>query len=552
MIRISNEKLNLFGILLALVSVTLFIAPQSAFHPYSIPKLVPLVSISFSLVPTIITMFHQTYWRKYKFILVTIFAHLFIAAIVLFYPQRSLQQGLYGISGRNNGFLTHISYVILMMAAILIVNAYSIKKIVDTTLLIGWVVLIYGFLQKLKLVEIANITGFNNRSTGFFGNINFYSAFIALMTIINFSLLFDNLKSNLNKLIRVTYICLGIIGIYTSESQQGFLVLAVGLSIVFYVKLKLLNKKIFLYAFTTSIIPFFTLVVLGIFQIGPIAKYVYEKSISYRGYYWRAGINIFKENILFGTGFDGYRDWYRRFREPAAVLVLGPKDLADSAHNYFIDLAVSGGVFLLITYLILIVYAMKCSISILRNLHFFDSYIVAIIAVFYGFTVQQLLSVPQQGLTLWGWVYAGLVISIYKNRLFIKSVEIEQKITVQKTPNYFVIMLFFLIGLILTVPAFANSNNFRKSVEIQDSTLLYDTARKFPQDANLLAAASRALISLNDFTRARTLLLDGTIKFPQYYEIWYLYSLLPNLTDNELKIIDFHLKELEPLLSQKR
>ena len=82
--------------------------------------------------------------------------------------------------------------------------------------------------------------------------------------------------------------------------------------------------------------------------------------------------------------------------------------------------------------------------------------------------------------------------------------------------------------------------------------MLYDTARNFPQDANLLAAASRALISLNDFTRARTLLLDGTIKFPQYYEIWYLYSLLPNLTDNELKVIEFHLKELEPLLSQKR
>ena len=68
----------------------------------------------------------------------------------------------------------------------------------------------------------------------------------------------------------------------------------------------------------------------------------------------------------------------------------------------------------------------------------------------------------------------------------------------------------------------------------------------------MLAAASGALISLTDFSRARALLLDGTVKFPNYYEIWYLYSLLPNLTDNELKIIEFHLKELEPLLNQKR
>jgi hypothetical protein len=66
----------------------------------------------------------------------------------------------------------------------------------------------------------------------------------------------------------------------------------------------------------------------------------------------------------------------------------------------------------------------------------------------------------------------------------------------------------------------------------------------------MLAAASGALISMQDYSRAKNLLLDGSNEFPQYYEIWYLYSLLPNLSSDELFLIKQNMIKLEPLLSK--
>jgi hypothetical protein len=546
----NKENLTVSIIVLALTTVTLTIAPFSAYYPYSIPKLLPLVGFSLALLPFIFTTLNKDVYTRNKFILNILLAHLVVSVIILFYPQNSLQQEIYGISGRNNGFLAHTSYIILMTASILILSDKNRKKIINVAILVGWIVLIYGILQSFKLVEISSLTGLNNRATGFFGNINFYSAFIALIMIINLSLIFDFTNSRIEKIINALFVSIGMLGIYLSESQQGFLVFAIGSSIVIFLKLKSKNQIGLTYLFTFFITIFLVLITLGFFQFGPMKDYVYEKSISYRGYYWRAGINIFRENILWGTGFDGYRDWYRRLREPASVVELGPKDLPDSAHNYFIDTAVNGGIFLIITYLIIILYTIICTIKIVKNLKEYNSISIAIVASFYGFTSQQLLSLPQQGITIWGWVLAGLVISTANSKSLIELGELSKKNRSQGGNIIVLSLILFIIGLAITTPALNNSVNYRKSVEIQDVNLLYETAKKFPQDANMLAAASGALISMQDYYRAKNLLLDGSNKFPQYYEIWYLYSLLPNLSSDELFLIKKNMIKLEPLLSK--
>jgi hypothetical protein len=546
----TKENLTVSIIVLALTTVTLTIAPFSAYHPYSIPKLLPLVGFSLALLPFIFTTLNKDIYTRNKFILSMLLAHLVVSMIVLFYPQNSLQQEIYGISGRNNGFLAHTSYIILMTASILILSDKNRKKIINVAILVGWVVLIYGMLQSFKLVEISSLTGLNNRATGFFGNINFYSAFIALIMIINLSLIFDFANSKIEKIINALFVSIGMLGIYLSESQQGFLVFGVGFSIIIFLKLKSKSqpKLTYLFAFLTA--TFLVLITFGFFQFGPMKDYVYEKSISYRGYYWRAGIDIFRENILWGTGFDGYRDWYRRLREPASVVELGPRDLPDSAHNYFVDTAVNGGIFLIITYLIIILYTIMCTIKIIKNLKEYNSISVAIVAAFYGFTSQQLLSLPQHGITIWGWVLAGLVISTANSNSLLELGDQSRKNRSQGGNLIFSSLILFIVGLAITAPALNNSNNYRKSVEIQDVNLLYTTALKFPQDANMLAAASRALIGMEDFSRAKDLLLNGSLEFPQYYEIWYLYSLLPNLSSEELRVVNQNMIKLEPLLSK--
>ena len=68
----------------------------------------------------------------------------------------------------------------------------------------------------------------------------------------------------------------------------------------------------------------------------------------------------------------------------------------------------------------------------------------------------------------------------------------------------------------------------------------------------MLVAAGGALIGLSDFTNARMLLKIATENYPEYYESWYIYSLLPNLPETELKKIRTKMELLEPILGKEK
>lgn len=87
---------------------------------------------------------------------------------------------------------------------------------------------------------------------------------------------------------------------------------------------------------------------------------------------------MFWDNPIFGIGFDGYRDWYFRERTSESIKILGPNDFAENAHNIFIDIAASGGVILIATYILLTAYIFKCGIYIIKHTKKFDSNIAAV------------------------------------------------------------------------------------------------------------------------------------------------------------------------------
>jgi O-antigen ligase len=43
------------------------------------------------------------------------------------------------------------------------------------------------------------------------------------------------------------------------------------------------------------------LAILGMLQKGPLVSLLYKDSVSVRGYYWRAGIEMFKDSPLTGV-----------------------------------------------------------------------------------------------------------------------------------------------------------------------------------------------------------------------------------------------------------
>ena len=51
--------------------------------------------------------------------------------------------------------------------------------------------------------------------------------------------------------------------------------------------------------------------VLGMLQKGPLQNLLYKDSVSVRGFYWRAAIEMLKSEPLFGVGSDRYGSFFR-------------------------------------------------------------------------------------------------------------------------------------------------------------------------------------------------------------------------------------------------
>lgn len=544
------EKINIVTIF-ALASVTLTIAPFSVTHPFSLPKLIPLVGLSFLLLPLLALVIDKKFLRHFRVVSVLVVLNLLIIIVVLFMSKNNLTQKIFGLWGSSNGFLTHFSYLLLLTSSLFLGLSKNLDMLRLTFILLGWIVLIYGYLQAFSLVEIQNITGFNNRSVSFFGNTNYHSAFIGMMCAMNLSLYLFMKGSKLNKFLYFIYIPLGLYGIYLAKSEQGYLVFATGAVVAIYAYLRSSNRHKISSIFLLSAALALTLILAGFFQRGPLSKIVYQDTISFRGYYWRTGIEIFKENFWFGAGFDSYRDWYRRFREVQSLIPLGPTDIADSAHNYFIDTAVNGGIFLITSYLMLVIYTLKCILIILKNIKNFEPFVVAILSLWFAFTTQQFLSLPQPGLVIWGWVLSGLIISISKRY----SPEIADSLNNKNINSSIVVssaLLSFSVGLVIGFLPNITSHNYRTALELQDPKKLITAANTYPNDSTMLVAAGGALISIGDFSNALRILKIATEDYPEYYESWYIYSLLPNLPETELQKIRTKMELLEPILGKEK
>jgi O-antigen ligase len=551
-VKIDNLSRTLaFLTLVALTTTTLFVTPWSVTHPYSIPKLIPLISFTFAIIPVVYAILKTNAFllKKYFLALLMLLINFVILTIVLVYPQGDFYQELYGIWGRSNGFLTYLSFIVIMISGLLYPVSNYLSLFIKVLLSVGILSLFYGFLQFLKLVQIAKIDGNNTQPVGFFGNENFYSSFIGIFCVVSITMA---LIPSQNLFIRFSLIALAVcgnLGIFLANSQQGFLVFFIGLLVTFFVKLNTSKFRSFSIPFALSSSGCLILITLGFLQKGPFKNFLYEETLTFRGYYWRAGLKMILDNPIFGVGFDGYRDWYRRSRAQGATSRLAGNDIADSAHSYFIDIAASGGLPLAISYLCIVMYVIFCSIKIIRQMKEFNGPVVAVVSAWYAFTTQTVFSIVQPGLTIWGWILSGLVIAIYKNPKLLNSVQ-PQKNNLYSTNLK--MLIFFTIGFLISVQPFIASSMYRKAVETQDYNLLIEAAKKFPQEANMLAAAGGALIGLGKYNDARELLNISISKYPNFYESWYIYSLLPGLTELEKDKIELRLKFLEPLLIDGR
>ena len=321
------------------------------------------------------------------------------------------QTAIFGDTQRRNGFISYISLAIIIIAASIFVRIFNIKNLYLITYFVGTFSVIYALMQTTDNDFINWNNGYNPIITTL-GNPNFAAAVMAVMGVITFSAAFITDFKVHYRVFSILLTVLLLFSIFRSNARQGLLsyILGTGLFLVIWLYGK--NKKL-----GVSTILFGVLIViisiLGMLQIGPLERYLYKPSVTLRGYYWQAGIEMFKSHPLLGVGMDSYGYYFKEYRDVTYPLNYGFNLTSSNAHNTFIQFFATGGIFLGAAYLVLNAYILKRAIFALKNLAGNNKLILAgVFSAWVAFHAQSLVSIDNIGISIWGWVLGGSIIGL--------------------------------------------------------------------------------------------------------------------------------------------
>ena len=525
----------------SLITATLFITPFSSYDPINLIKLICIsIGGAFSF---------WAIWSNKRLLLVkgnnliayVIFFYISWSILSYFFSGVSKLDGLYGVFGRNTGLISATSLALLMLLSVLTSSKQNIKLISSVLVTTGFLSGCYGFIQSFGLDPYDWTTEYTP-VFGFFGNPNFQSAFMALTATSAVLLVFDN-KSWMKKFLLFLIAVLSIFNIYETDSQQGYLIFLITVSIGFYIILRRrFSSVIFDFSFILISIGGLIVILMDLLRKSPWQSLIYEESVSYRGDFWRAAWRMTADKPVFGTGPGGFRDNYTRYRDQTAVSRPFVEDITDSAHNYFLDIASSGGVPLFLAYVLINILVLIKATRILNQNRLTQYHLVVVIVCWIGFSIQSLISIENLGLNIWGWVLAGLIIG-YK-------LEDQPQVKLKDTGNYFLSGSLILLALFLTGAQFKNDTNFRSAVEKSDIDRIKQSTLNWPQDTYRMNFASKILRE-NGFEIEGLEVVKKSIEInPSNVESWKELSRFNSITSNEKRLAEKNIKLLDPFRSK--
>ena len=550
----SSEKVIAKWLYLGVPAVSLLVTGFLNYDPVNVAKMVLAVGVGFSIIAILIKNGLLNFWRYQKS--TTILLTLFIIAglISIFASTSPLVQNIYGVFGRNTGFLTYLGLAGILAGAASISEKENYHKLTKGLIAVGLVNV------GICALEIAgfNVFGFNNiynTILGTFGNPNFISSFLGIF--ISAFLAYVS-SPNTNKWLRISaplIIALAFYEVLYSNSIQGVVVTFIGFGIVgFFLVRAHLKKLIFQvgYLIVASIAAIFG--AAGALQMGPLTQYIYKTSVSLRGEYWRAGLKMGLDHPFTGVGFDAYGDWYRFSRSASAMILPGPKTVTNSAHNVNIDIFAYGGFPVFLAYLSLLVIAAVAVVKVINRTSGYDKYFVPLATAWVCYQAQAMISINQIGLAVWGWALTGAVIG-YERATREKNVISSESSTKSKKLNkardqstnvYLTSVLGLAIGTAIAFPPFFADSSWRKAIKAGNVESVQKVANQWPLDSYRLANIS-ILLEQNKFPQQAKEVAETLVGFnPNYYDGWKIIAGISSPTEQEKANATKMMRQLDP------
>ena len=535
----------------ALALATLVITPEQAVDPINPPKMLALGGMAFMSLGLIAVNVKVVGFAKYKatLFLVGIFLTWLIVAMV--FSGGDFYQQLFGANGRNTGFITYLAFSIILLACVIASNANFFPKLLKVVLFVGVLSLAYGLIQDFGFDPFNWVNPYSP-VFGFLGNPNFQSSLLGVLGSVVFAYLFMVGLSIGTRLILSSYLLVTLYVIKETNSQQGFLVLLIGIVVVLAIYLRGRSKVLILSYGVLSLVGFVG-VLIGTLNKGPLASLLYKDSVTYRGDYWRAGWKMTVEHPIFGVGLDSYGDWYRRSRTVAATLRRGPDVTSNAAHNVYLDISSYGGFPLLAAYVGLMALVVVSIIKVLKRTKTFNPGYAGLVGGWIAFQAQSIISINQIGLAIWGWVFSGLLIGFEINtRPSIiaeenkKSTKVEIKPTRTSPVSVLSMFVGLVIGLVVAMPPYMATAKFKAAARSGSAQQVQEAAYLWPTDSSRMIQIVKILVDNQLISEGLKVVQDAAVKYPNSYPVWATLIQMPGITAEEKAEALRQMKRLDP------
>lgn len=415
----------------------------------------------------------------------------------------------FGENLRRNGFLSYFYLVVLFIFCAKLGTRNFIQRYLDMSLITAFVLVVYAIIQKTGNDFISWNNPYNSVILTL-GNPNFSAALLSVLFLLILTKVSTNKSWSLLVFLQIALLILVFYCILATKSRQGLVSLLVGL-LVFGMFYSFKISKIYgaLFTATSSIVS--TLIVAGMLQKGPLESILYKPSVSVRGYYWRAGIEMFKDNIFFGVGLDSYGSYFKQFREIGYPLNYGFNITSNNAHNLPIQLLATGGIFVGLSYLFLVFMVIKISIGAILKSNLEDKKLITgLLASFLAFQSQSLVSIDNLGLSIWGWGIGGALVglsfrqikSYESSEVFFKRLDVKR---------FWILVSIFVLPFFIIINLYQNEVNmmrqqlFANSVtQGQNNIEGFESYAQKTINGRFLEPRFKFLTSINYFTMEKS------------------------------------------------
>jgi len=540
--------------------ITIVVTDRISTDPVNVSKMFLLSIVGFSLIPIIFSQ-KLAIRTKIRTPLLGVIAFIVFASVSVFTSANTFERGLYGAFARNTGALTYTALGLVFLAATLVKLEESYLRILKFLLIAGLVNTVYCLIAASGNDFLVWQNPYN-AVLGTFGNPNFIGSFMGIFFTF---LAVQILDTNQSARIRITFavvIPFVVLVIYFAKALQGTLVAAFGLTFAIYFYLrskKRLEKVASLYlafVFAAGFIAF-----LGILQKGPLASLLYKPTVTYRGEYWKAGINMGLSHPFTGVGIDSYGIYYRTFRDLSSTVAPGMNVATDTSHNVFIDIFAGTGFPGLSAYILINGFVLLVALKHLRKFKVFDAKFLTLFLCWSAYQLQSIISINQIGLAIWGWLLGGLILgyvssqddigmtakSLVSKKGGLKRDSKNQENLLLDASTTLKILVSAVVGLLIALPPFLTDAKMRSFYSGKgDTQSVIALAKSWPVDNLRISKVVTSLAMNNINEEARNLAVFGTTKFPNDYVSWWAVYTLTKDGTSEKSAIKAKLHEIDP------